>query len=316
MQLPTFEDVLAAAERIRPHIHRTPVMTSSAIDEMAGASLFFKCENLQKVGAFKIRGATNAVFALDDESAARGVVTHSSGNHAAALALAARKRGIPARVVMPRTAPSVKVKAVEGYGAEITFCEPVSEAREAACAEIAERTGSVVIPPFDHPHVIAGQGTAALELHDEYPDLDCVITPCGGGGLLSGTALAYETLAPATKVMGAEPLAANTATRSLTNGAPVAAGNPTTVCDGLRTSLGQLTYRIVERAVSDVFAIDEGDVICSMRLVWERMKLIIEASCAVALAAVLKNPDRFADRRVGIVLTGGNVDLDRLPWVV
>lgn len=311
---PTFDDILAAAERIRPHVHRTPVLTCSALDELADARLFFKCENFQRCGAFKMRGASNAVFALDDEDASRGVVTHSSGNHAGALALAARTRGTKAYVVMPKTAPVVKVRAVEGYGAEITFCEPVSEAREAECARIADQTGAVVIPPFDHPHIIAGQGTAGLELHEDAPELDAVVTPCGGGGLLSGTALTFEALAPDAEVFGAEPAAADTASRSLAAGAPVGSGNPSTVCDGLRTSLGQLTYPIIERRVRAVVAVDEESIIAAMRLIWERMKIVVEASCAVTLAMILANPERFRGRRVGVVLTGGNVDLAKLPW--
>ena len=289
-------------------------MTSSAIDEIAGASLSFKCENLQRCGAFKMRGASNAVFSLDEAAASRGVVTHSSGNHAAALARAARARGIPAFVVMPRTAPVVKRMAVEGYGAEITFCEPVSEERERVCAEVAERTGAVVIPPFDHADVIAGQGTVGLELHEQCPELDAVVTPVGGGGLLSGVLIAYATLAPGTEVFGAEAEAANTATRSLAAGAPVNAGNPTTVADGLRTSLGNLTFPIVQGRVTDVFAVPEDGIVAAMRLLWERMKLVTEPSSCVTLAAILANRERFAGRRVGVVLSGGNVDLERLPW--
>ncbi|MCA8941447.1 MAG: pyridoxal-phosphate dependent enzyme, partial [Planctomycetes bacterium] len=250
----------------------------------------------------------------DDATAALGVVTHSSGNHAAALARAARARGIPARVVMPHTAPAVKRRAVEGYGAEITFCEPVTEAREAACAEIASRTGAFVVPPFDHPWTIAGQGTVGLELHEQVADLDAIITPVGGGGLLSGVALAFERLAPGVEVFGAEAAAADTASRSLARGERVPAGNPTTVCDGLRTGLGELTFPIVRRLVERVFAVPEDEIVAAMRLTWERTKLVVEASSAVAIAAILAYPETFRGKRVGVVVTGGNVDLDALPW--
>lgn len=311
---PTSDDIVAAAERIAPHVHRTPVVTCSALDALSGAKLFLKCENLQRAGAFKMRGATNAVFSLDDEQAARGVVTHSSGNHAGALALAAKRRGIPAYVVMPEVAPRVKRDAVRGYGAEITYCAALAEERARICAEVRERTGAFFVPPFDHPWTIAGQGTAALELVSEVADLDIVITPVGGGGLLSGTALAVERWSPDTEVHAAEAQAADTATRSLAKGAPVDSGNPTTVCDGLRTSLGVVTFPIVQRLVRGVHAMPEPAIVAAMRTVWERTKLIVEPSSAVAIAAILEHPETFRSKRVGVIVTGGNVDLDALPW--
>jgi len=295
---PTFEDVLAAAERIRGHVHRTPVMTSEAIDRIAGAGLHFKCENLQKVGAFKARGATNAVLLLDEDSAQRGVATHSSGNHAAALAYAASIRGIPAHVVMPSSAPPVKRSAVEGYGAEITECKPTLDARETTLAEVVERTGATFIHAYDNPMVIAGQGTASLELITDAPDLDAVIAPVGGGGLMSGTAIAVSASRP----------------RSLRDGTRYPSVEPKTVADGLLTSLSDRTFRILGQRLEGILTVSEENIIRAMRLLWERMKLVVEPSGAVPLAAVLEHPDHFADRRVGLIISGGNVDLDNLPW--
>ena len=311
---PSFDDVRAAAERIDGQVHRTPVLRSSRLDALAGAELYFKCENLQKVGAFKFRGATNAVFALPDEAARRGVATHSSGNHAAALALAARNRGIAATIVMPRTAPAVKKAAVAGYGAEIVYCEPTLAAREATLAEVVARTGATVVHPYNDPLVIAGQGTAALELLEQVPDLAVVMTPVGGGGLTSGTALTVAALAPAARVIAAEPAAADDAYRSLREDRIVPSLDPQTVCDGLRTSLGELTFAIIRRHVAAILTVGEAEIITAMRLLWERTKLLVEPSSAVPLAALLAHPDRFAGLRVGIIVSGGNVDLDRLPW--
>jgi threonine dehydratase len=312
--IPSFDDVRRAAERIRPWAHRTPVLTCAGLDRLAGAQLHFKCENLQKVGAFKFRGATNAVFALSDEAARRGVATHSSGNHAAALALAARNRGIAATIVMPRTAPAVKKAAVAGYGAEIVYCEPTLAAREATLAEVVARTGATVVHPYNDPMVIAGQGTAALELLEQVPGLEVVMTPVGGGGLTSGTALTVAALAPGCRVIAAEPAAADDAWRSLRAGRIVPSGDPQTVCDGLRTSLGELTFAIIRRHVAEILTVGEAEIIAAMRVMWERMKVLVEPSSAVPLAALLAHPDRCAGLRVGIIVSGGNVDLERLPW--
>jgi threonine dehydratase len=310
----TFADVRAAAERIHSHAHRTPVLTCGALDGMAGARLFFKCENFQKVGAFKFRGACNAVLSLADKEAERGVATHSSGNHAAALSLAARLRGIPAHIVMPRTAPRVKRAAVEGYGGCIRFCEPTLEAREYTLAEVLAETGAVEIHPYNDPRVIAGQGTAALELLEEFDNLDIVIAPVGGGGLLSGTAISITAMAPRVKVMAGEPAVADDAYRSLQAGRIIPSVNPATVADGLRTSLGPNTFAIIRRRVERILRVEEDAIVAATRLVWERMKILIEPSSAVPLAAVLGNPDIFYGRRVGVILSGGNADLDRLAW--
>jgi threonine dehydratase len=311
---PKFEDVLAAAERIRGRIHRTPVMTSQAINHIAGAQLHFKCENLQKVGAFKARGATNAVFSLDEAAAQRGVATHSSGNHAAALAFAAANRGIRAHVVMPRTAPPVKKAAVAGYGAEITECEPTLEARETTLEEVVARTGATFIHAYDNPMVIAGQGTAALELITAAPDLQMVMAPVGGGGLMSGTAIAVSGSRPDVAVWGAEPSGADDAFRSLRDGRIHPSVQPTTIADGLLTSLSDRTFRILSERLEGILTVSEANIIRAMRLLWERMKIVVEPSGAVPLAAVLEHPDNFAGRRAGLIISGGNVDLDHLPW--
>ncbi len=313
--LPTFADVERAAARVAPHVHRTPVLTSRTLDAMAEAELFLKCEGLQRVGAFKYRGATNAVQALPEAAAVRGVATHSSGNHAAALALAARVRGIPAYIVMPRTAPAVKRAAVAGYGAEITFCEPTLAARESTLAEVTRRTGATFVHPYDHPLVIAGQGTAALELLEDVPGLEAVIAPVGGGGLLSGTALAVRGRAPSVRVIGAEPAAADDAARSLEAGRVLPSEDPETVADGLRTALSQRTFAIISREVERIVTVPEEAIVAAMRLVWERMKILIEPSAAVPVAAVLDRRSGLVGRRVGVILSGGNVDLDHLPWL-
>ncbi len=308
--------VRAAADRIAGIVHRTPAMTCDTIDRLAGRRVVFKCENLQKTGSFKYRGATNAVRSLADADAARGVVTHSSGNHAQALALAARVRGVSAHVVMPRTASPVKVAAVEGYGGRVVLCEPTLPDRERAAAAVVEATGGTLIPPFEHPDVIAGQGTAALELLEDAPDLDAVVAPVGGGGLLGGCCVAAQGLKPGILVFGAEPLGADDAARSKALGTWVPQTNPQTIADGLMTSLGQLTWPIVRDRVERVFVVTEDQIRQAMRLVWERMKLVIEPSAAVGVAVVLSPEFRELDgvERVGVVLCGGNVTLDKLYW--
>jgi threonine dehydratase len=311
---PTFEDVLAAAERIRDHVHRTPVMTSQAIDEIAGARLHFKCENLQKVGAFKARGASNAVLSLDEQAAGRGVATHSSGNHAAALAFAAGIRGVPAHVVMPSSAPPVKKAAVAGYGALITECEPTLEARETMLEEVVEQTGATFIHAYDNPSVIAGQGTASLELITDVPDLDIVMAPVGGGGLMSGTAIAVSSSRPDITIRGCEPAGADDAFRSLRDGIRYPSVEPKTIADGLLTSLSDRTFRILSDKLEGILTVAEDSIVSAMRLLWERMKLVVEPSGAVPLAAVLEHPDQFNSRRVGLIISGGNVDLDNFRW--
>jgi threonine dehydratase len=311
----SIEDIRQAATRIAGRVHRTPVLTCTAINDLAGASLFFKCENFQKVGAFKMRGATNAVLSLDDDAASRGVATHSSGNHAQALALAARMRGIPAFIVMPSNAPAVKRAAVEGYGAEIITCEPTLKAREETLKAVVERTGAVFIHPYDNEAIIAGQGTAALELLEDVPDLDVVMTPVGGGGLLSGTALAVKALASDTRVIAAEPVGADDAARSLAAGHIIPSVEPNTVADGLLTSLGERNFPIIKKNVSAIWTVGDPEIIAAMKLIWERMKIVIEPSAAVCPAAVLSRPGEVAGLRIGIILSGGNVDLDRLPWL-
>ena len=310
----TLEDVRQAAELLAGKVHRTPVMTCAALDEVSGARLFFKCENLQKVGAFKMRGATNAVFRLSEAEANRGVATHSSGNHAQALALAARLRGIPAYVVMPSSAPEIKRRAVAGYGAEIITCEPTLAARECTLEQVVGRTGAHFIHPYDNSRIIAGQGTAALELLEDVPDLDVVMAPVGGGGLLSGTCIATAALAPAVRVIAGEPAGADDAARSLAAGRIIPSENPRTIADGLLTSLGRLNFPIIRKHVQAIWTVEDDGIIRAMRLVWERMKIIIEPSSAVCLAAVLERPEEVAGQRVGIIISGGNVDLDRLPW--
>jgi threonine dehydratase len=311
---PTIEDILRAAVRIRPHAHRTPLATSRTIDAMTGASIWFKCENLQRGGAFKFRGAANAVFSLADAEAARGVVTHSSGNHAQALALAARLRGIDAHIVMPKDAPRVKVEAVRGYGAKIVFSGNAPKDREARLHELLAEMGAEFVHPSDDPRVIAGQGTCAMEIMQEVPDLDMVVTPVGGGGLLSGTAIAVQAVSPRTRVIGAEPAAADDASRSFHTGTLFPSDNPRTIADGLRTSLGPNTFPIVRACVSDIVTTSEEAIIEATRFTWERMKTVIEPSAAVPLAAIMEGKLDVRGMRVAIVLSGGNVDLDALPW--
>lgn len=315
MHPPDLNAIRAAAQRIAPFAHRTPVLTSRYFNDRTAAEIFFKCENFQRVGAFKFRGATNAVQSLGDEDAKRGVVTHSSGNHAQALALAARERGIPATIVMPRGAPAVKRNAVAGYGAEIVECEPTQAAREAAADEIVARTGANFIHPYEDSRVVAGAATASLELIEVVPDLSIVVTPVGGGGLASGTCLTVSALLPQATIIGTEPALADDARRSLAAGQIQTDGIGPTIADGLRTSLGPLTFSILSRHLQDILAVEEAEIITAMKLVWERMKIVIEPSSAVPVAALMKYPDRFQGHRVGLILSGGNVDLDALPWI-
>jgi len=314
LTVPTIEDIRAAAMRIAGRAHRTPVLTCSGLDDLAGAQLFFKCENLQKAGAFKFRGASNAVLSLADEQAARGVVTHSSGNHAAALALAATLRGIPAHIVMPENAPVAKRRAVEAYGGRITFCRPTLADRTAVAERILHETGAALVHPYDDPAVIAGQGTVALELHEQAPGLEQVVVPVSGGGLISGIALATVAVSPATEIVGVEPEHADDAQQALRAGRLLPPQIGDTIADGLRAALCERTFAVISQHVRDIVTVTEAEIVAAMRLIWERTKLVVEPSSAVTLAAVLKQPARFRGRRVGLVLSGGNVDLDRLPW--
>jgi threonine dehydratase len=313
-EFPSLDDIKRAHAHISKYAHRTPVMHSSAIDEMAGCEVFFKCENFQKVGAFKFRGATNAVCSLNDSEASRGVATHSSGNHAAALALAARNRGIAAYIVMPSNSPKVKKDAVAGYGADITFCEPTLAARESTLARVVARTGAIEIHPYDNWRIITGQATAALELHEEKPGLDIIMTPVGGGGLLAGTALSTSYISPDTTVIAAEPEKADDTYRSFKAGYIIPSENPDTIADGLLTSLGERNFVVIQRHVNDIVTVSEKYIILAMRHVWERMKIIIEPSAAVTLGAIMQGKVDCKEKRVGIIISGGNVDLGKLPW--
>ena len=310
-----FDSIKSAHNRIRPHIHRTPVLTSARLDAASGASLFFKCENFQKVGAFKARGATNAVFALDEETAKRGVATHSSGNHAAALSRAAKLRGIAAHIVMPSNSSKVKVRAVEGYGGRIVFCEPNQQAREGACSRVLAETGATLIHPFENEDVMAGQGTIAIELLEDVPDLDIVLCPVGGGGVLSGTAIAAKSLRPEIKVIATEPAGADDAAQSFHEHRRVTQEQKNTIADGLRTDLGAPNFAVIQRYVDDVVTVTDESIIAAMRAIWETMKVVVESSGAVGYAAILEDKVNCRGKRVGIILTGGNVDLDALPWL-
>ena len=312
---PNQADLLLTHEAIQPFIHRTPVMTNQSISELAGAQLFFKCENFQKIGAFKMRGAASAALRLTEEERAAGLATHSSGNHAQAVAMAARVLGVPAHIVMPEDAPRVKVAAVEGYGAAITYCRNTPAERQQALEAVVARTGAAFIHPFDDWGVIAGQATAAMELiEDTEAALDVVMAPVGGGGLMAGTALAARYFSLRAVAWGSEPRRVDDAFRSLRSGRIETNETNETVADGLRTHLGERTFAVIKPHVPEIFVVSETEIVAAMRLVWERMKIIIEPSCAVPLAAVLAYPDRFSGKTVGIILTGGNVDVDRLPF--
>lgn len=311
MKRPELADIRDAHQRITPYIHRTPVLTCATLNKLVDAELFFKCENLQKVGAFKIRGATNAIFSLALKDAANGVVTHSSGNHAAALSLAAHNRGIVARIVMPSNAPQVKVEAVKNYGGLITFCEPNLASRESTAAKIIHESGAILIHPFNDYRIIAGQGTAALELMEEIPELDFVLAPVGGGGLLSGTAIAAKSLHPKIKVIGCEPKNADDAFHSKKAGRIIPPENPNTIADGLKTSLGDKTFPIIQELVDDIILATEEEILAGMRYSFERMKIIVEPSSAVPLGALLSQKLNVSGKKVGIIISGGNVDFSQ-----
>jgi len=306
--------VRVAHERIRRYVHRTPVITSERLDAASDASLFFKCENFQKIGAFKARGATNAVFALDEATARHGVATHSSGNHGAAVARAAKLRNIPAHIIMPSNSAKVKIRAVEGYGAHVIFCESTEEARETTCAEVVKKTGATLIHSFENEHVIAGQGTAAVELLEDLPDLDVIMCPVGGGGLLSGTSIAAKSMRPQIKVIAVEPANADDAAQSFRAGRHLVTEKKFTIADGLRTNIGEPNFAIIQRSVDEIVTVSEEAIVSAMRTIWETMKIVIEPSAAVPYAAMIENKIAIRGKRVGIILTGGNVDVDALPW--
>jgi len=315
LTIPTFEDVLAARERISPYVHRTPVLTSSFLNALTGAELFFKCENFQKAGAFKVRGASNAVFGLSEEMAEKGVATHSSGNHALSLSYAAGRRGIPVTVVMPRTAPQAKKDAVKGYGGVIVECEPSTSSREETFARVVAQSGAEFVHPYNDPRVIAGQATCSMELNEQVENLDAVIAPIGGGGMISGTCLALSNIAPDIAIYAAEPVNADDAARSLKAGHIIADDAPDTIADGLKVPLKELTWHFVSNHVADILTAEEEEIIDAMKLIWKRMKIVVEPSSAVPLATILKNRELFSGKRVGVIITGGNVDLDQLPWL-
>lgn len=314
MPIPSAADIQKAYERIKPFVHHTPVLTCESINRIFGAELFFKCENFQKAGAFKYRGASNAVLLLTDEQKKNGVATHSSGNHAAALALAAAQNGISAHIVMPRNAPEVKRRAVAGYGAQIRFCKPTLEARESTLEQVINDTGATPVHPYNQWEVICGQGTAALELMQQIEAVDSVITPVGGGGLLSGTAGYIKEKFPLTQVIGGEPKMADDAYQSFNKGVLIPVVNPNTIADGLRTSLGTLTFEIINNKVDRIYTVSEEAIVEAMRLIWERMKIIVEPSSAVPPAVILENKADFRDQKIGLIISGGNVDLTSLPF--
>ena len=313
--IPTYTDVLSAADRIKPYAHITPVMTSFWFNKELNTELYFKCENFQKVGAFKFRGACNAVLSLAEQDGKKGIITHSSGNHAQAVALASRLKGYHATIVMPSNAPAVKVNAVREYGAEILFCEPTIEARKEMAQKFINNTGAYFIHPYNDSNVIAGQGTAAKELLERIPDLDIILAPVGGGGLISGTCIAAKAINPEIKVIGVEPERADDAYRSFQSGTIQPVLRTDTVADGLRTSLGEITFEIIRQKLDDLVTVPEESIVRDMRTVWERTKLIIEASCAVPVSACVDRKIDIEGKKVGIILTGGNVDLDHLPWL-
>ena len=315
INIPTYDDVLIAHERIKPYIHKTPVLTSRFLNELTGAELFFKCENLQKAAAFKVRGACNAVFGLSDDKARIGVATHSSGNHALSLSYAAGQRGIPVTVVMPKTAPQAKKDAVIGYGGTIVECEPSTTSRETVFAEVVAESGADFVHPYNDPRVIAGQATCSKELVSQVADLDAVVAPIGGGGMISGTCLTLSNIAPNIKIYAAEPVNADDAARSFKAGHIIADDAPSTVADGLKVPLKDLTWHFVKNHVSDILTATEDEIVAAMKLIWLRMKIVVEPSSAVTLAIILKYPEVFKGKRIGVILTGGNVDLDKLPWM-
>ena len=318
LTIPTLDDMLEAHERIKPYIHRTPVMTSRFLNELAGCEMFFKCENFQKAGAFKVRGASNAVFGLTEEEAKNGVCTHSSGNHALSLSYAAGRRGIPCNVVMPYSAPEAKKAAVRGYGGIITECQPSTTSREEVFAKIQAETGGDFVHPYNDPRVIAGQATCSREFLEQMEELgqkpDMVVAPIGGGGMISGTCLTVSNLAPDVKIYAAEPVNADDAARSFKAGHIIADDAPDTIADGLKVPLKDLTWHFVSNYVTDILTATEEEIVEAMKLTWTHMKIIIEPSCAVPLAVILKNKEIFAGKTVGVIITGGNVDLDKLPW--
>ena len=314
MFIPTLEDMQAARARITPHIHVTPVMTSRMLNELSGAELFFKCENFQKGGAFKARGASNAVFGLSKDQAARGVATHSSGNHGTCLSYAARQRGVPCTVVMPKTAPQAKKDAVMGYGGRVVECEPSISSRESVFSQVVAETGAEFVHPYNDPRVIAGQATCSAELIEQVEGLDAVIAPIGGGGMVSGTCLTLSSLVPRTKIYAAEPEQADDASRSFKAGHIIADDAPNTIADGLKVPLKELTWYFVRNHVADILTASEQEIVDAMKLAWKRLKIVMEPSSAVPLATILRNPRKFAGMRVGVIVTGGNVDLDKLPW--
>lgn len=310
----TLKDIEAAHERIRPHIHRTPVFTNNSLDELSGAELYFKCDNFQKAGSFKIRGATNTVEQLTIEELNRGVATTSSGNHGAALSMAVTRRGGKTKVVMPNNTPEIKINNVERNGGEVVWCEPEQESRESVLKELIEKTGAVVVHPYNDERIMAGQGTCAKELLEDHPELDVIVSPVSGGGLLSGTLLSSKALNTDIQVFGAEPAEADDAYRSLKLGKIVPNETINTICDGLRAQIGGLTFPVISNLVDDIITVTEEEIIDSMRMIWERLKMIVEPSSSITLGAVLKNKDKFNGKKVGLIISGGNVDLDHLPW--
>ena len=315
MVIPTYQDMLDAHERIKPHIRRTEIRTSDYLNDLVGAELFFKCENFQEPGAFKVRGATNAVFGLSEEQAAKGVATHSSGNHASCLSYAAMRRGIPCNVVMPRTAPQAKKDTVRRYGGKITECEPSTSSREETFAKVQAETGGDFVHPYNDPRVIAGQGTCSKEFMEQVDGLEMMVAPIGGGGMISGTGLTLSTLAPEVEIIAAEPEQADDAYRSFKAGYIIADDAPKTIADGLLVPLKDLTWHFVSNHVTDIMTASDAEIIEAMKITWKHLRIVMEPSCAVPLAVILKNRERFAGKRVGVIITGGNVDLDTLPWI-
>jgi threonine dehydratase len=315
MYIPTYQDMLDAHERIKPHINRTPIRTSDYLNELTGAQLFFKCENFQEPGAFKVRGAANAVFGLTDEQAKNGVATHSSGNHASCLSYAAMRRGIPCNVVMPRTAPQAKKDTVRRYGGVITECEPSTTSREETFAKVQAETGGDFVHPYNDPRVIAGQGTCSKEFMEQVDGLEMMVAPIGGGGMISGTCLTLSTLAPEVQIIASEPEQADDAYRSFKAGYIIADDAPQTIADGLLVPLKERTWHFVSKYVTDIYTASDEEIIEAMKITWKHLRIVMEASCAVPLATILKNKEKFAGKRVGVIITGGNVDLDKLPWI-